>query len=219
MTARIRPHLNAHCKIGIMDTEKDLTPDTRNDSISEMESLHVDKLENDQPPSPRIPSLAPAGGISIQQLTDRALEFLSTASNETLGACLVGLGASTYIVLGRVGLVLIGMVGGVVLHATWESGPGSGADGASKTVEEKRRKETGLDVLHRVLSWRLQKSSDDEEPNTPVRVDGAALTEGDLNYSSFKPKTADALRQITDAVIRDYVKCVSSYGIKALGLI
>ena len=55
-----------------------------------------------------------------QDLTSYALNFLSNASNETLGACFVGLGATTYLVLGRIGLVLIGVVGGVVLHATWD---------------------------------------------------------------------------------------------------
>ncbi|KAL8872462.1 MAG: hypothetical protein Q9198_007204 [Flavoplaca austrocitrina] len=55
-----------------------------------------------------------------QESLDYILQFLSTASNETLGACLAGLGAATYFILGRIGLVLIGVVGGIVLHAVWE---------------------------------------------------------------------------------------------------
>ncbi|KAL9041316.1 MAG: hypothetical protein Q9180_001357 [Flavoplaca navasiana] len=55
-----------------------------------------------------------------QESLDHILQFLSTASNETLGACLAGLGAATYFILGRIGLVLIGVVGGIVLHAVWE---------------------------------------------------------------------------------------------------
>src|SRR5277367_4066951 len=54
----------------------------------------------------------------LRDLTNATLNFLSTASNETLGAFVVGLAASTYLVLGRLGLVLIGAVGGVILHAT-----------------------------------------------------------------------------------------------------
>src|SRR3954451_11700486 len=52
--------------------------------------------------------------INSSAAIDATLRFFATASNETLGACVVGLCASTYLVLGRVGLVLIGAVGGVV---------------------------------------------------------------------------------------------------------
>src|SRR6266480_6019842 len=52
---------------------------------------------------------------TLQRFADRAIDFLSSASNETLGACLVGLGATTYFILGRVGLVVIGVAGGIVL--------------------------------------------------------------------------------------------------------
>ncbi|KAF2835194.1 hypothetical protein M501DRAFT_989176 [Patellaria atrata CBS 101060] len=141
---------------------------------------------------------------TVQSVTNHALGFLSTASNETLGACLVGLSATTYLVLGRVGLVLIGVVGGVVLHASWE---GSTADVAEKSKEEKRRKEVGVDVLHRVLDWRTK---------APETVDGSGdgvgsftsslHTRKQLDYSEFKPETAAALNDLTDAVIRDYVR-------------
>ncbi|KAF2101965.1 hypothetical protein NA57DRAFT_64606 [Rhizodiscina lignyota] len=167
----------------------------------------TEKPSEDEEPH-AVPSTVQSAQISLQQITDRALRFLSTASNETIGACLVGLGAGTYMVLGRVGLVLIGVVGGVVLHATWEGGSSGSANETSKTVEEKRRKEVGLDVIHRILSWRSQKETekDDLEDATPVKVDAFSLAEEDLQYSKFKPETADALRQITDAVIRDYVR-------------
>lgn len=39
--------------------------------------------------------------VKARDLTSQVLQFLSTASNETLGACVVGLGATTYFVLGR----------------------------------------------------------------------------------------------------------------------
>ncbi len=57
------------------------------------------------PPPSRRPSPSSA---TIQEITNRVLQFLSTASNETLGACVVGLCASTYLVLGRAGLLLLG---------------------------------------------------------------------------------------------------------------
>lgn len=142
---------------------------------------------------------------TLQTFTDRALDFLSTASNETIGACLVGLGASTYLVLGRVGLVLIGVAGGVVLHATWEGTRGA-PDARQGAVDERRRKEVGLDVIQRVLNWRTKTQADEANDHGEVRVDTFGLTERDLDFSDFRPETADALRAIADAVIRDYVK-------------
>ncbi|KAF2859518.1 hypothetical protein K470DRAFT_219075 [Piedraia hortae CBS 480.64] len=118
-------------------------------------------------------------------LVDSAMEFLARASNETLGACLVGLGAATYLVLGRVGLVVMGVAGGVVLHATWE-----GSRGLSP-----KPKESGLQVVTRILDWKAQQAVDEEDSNSP-----------DLTFSAFEPQTGRALDGFTDAVIRDYVK-------------
>lgn len=141
---------------------------------------------------------------TAQNLTDQALQFLSTASNETLGACLVGIGATTYFVLGRVGLVLIGVVGGVVLHATWEGGSSEG--NAERNVEERRRKEVGVEVVKRALEWRRgrgEKEVEEEEREEKVAVVGKKL-----GFEGFRPETEGALNELTDAVIRDYVKYV-----------
>jgi hypothetical protein len=139
---------------------------------------------------------------SAQQLTNQALHFLSTASNETLGACLVGLGGTTYLVLGRVGLVLMGVVGGVVLHATWEGS----LHEADKSVEEKRKKEIGLEVVHRVLDWRTRTkdSAEAHEDGTSSKVE--VYSKKKLDFTGFRPETQAALNEFTDAVIRDYVK-------------
>jgi hypothetical protein len=145
------------------------------------------------------PIAAPSLQQQAQGLTNQVLQFLSTASNETIGACLVGLGASTYIVLGRVGLVLMGVVGGVVLHATWEGH--LGVDGETKRTEEIRRREVGLDVVKRALAWRAGK---DEEHMAMERIEVAAGQK--LNYNGFRPETREALTEFTDAAIRDYVK-------------
>ncbi|CAK4033181.1 px domain-containing [Lecanosticta acicola] len=135
----------------------------------------------------------------FQTFTDRALHFLSHASNETLGACLAGLGATTYLVLGRVGLVIIGAAGGVVLHATWEGIRGDTRDDATKQAEQERRRETGVEVAKRVLDWR--KSAKANEQQEDIRVHASQA----LDYSSFGPETAAALNTFTDAVIKDYV--------------
>jgi hypothetical protein len=140
----------------------------------------------------------------LRNVTDATLRFFATASNETLGACAVGLCASTYLVLGRVGLVLIGVVGGVVLHATWESqlnSSGMGAEGAN----DRRRRELGAEVVKRVLDWREGKAIDQNEETAVQKVEGSATTET-LDYKEFQPETRAALTSFTDAVIRDYVK-------------
>ncbi|KAL9091466.1 MAG: hypothetical protein Q9165_004852 [Trypethelium subeluteriae] len=142
-----------------------------------------------------------------QTLTSKALQFLSEASNETLGACLVGLGATTYLVLGRVGLVLMGVVGGVALHAHWESKTDDGGDTESRVRETKRRKEVGLDVAQRVLDWRRRNmplGSDDGTESIATQGFNLHTAKG-LDYSGFKPDTAAALSELTDAIIQDYV--------------
>jgi hypothetical protein len=146
---------------------------------------------------------------TAQQLKDQALQFLSNASNETLGACLVGLGATTYFVLGRVGLVLIGVVGGVVLHATWEGNAHGVGSQAVRAVEEKRRRrEVGLDVIHRVLSWRTRSGKDATEEEDVAEAEDKVdvLAKRELDFSDFRPDTAAALNELTDAFTRDYVK-------------
>ncbi|KAF1816340.1 hypothetical protein P152DRAFT_119627 [Eremomyces bilateralis CBS 781.70] len=149
----------------------------------------------------------PSLRITALSIADRALEFLSTASNETLGACLVGLSATTYFILGRVGLVLIGVVGGVALHATWDGtirGLDISKDAAS---EEKRRREVALDVAQRVLEWRRDRKGDeDAEKPSQSMADLQLLSGTRLDYSSFRPETSAALTEFTDAVVRDYVK-------------
>lgn len=147
---------------------------------------------------------ANAPPVDWRALLDRALVFLSTASNETLGACLVGLGAGTYLVLGRVGLILIGVVGGVALHATWESHVHG--DQSPEKSQKLRRKELGVDIAHRVLSWRETRakgnSQDDDDADLSVKL----YSGQELDFSDFRPATAAALTELTDAVVRDYVK-------------
>lgn len=146
---------------------------------------------------------APAARLQAKPLTDGALHFLATASNEALGGCLVGLGAATYLVLGRLGLVLMGVVGGVVLHATWDGQQlRSGEDADKSTSSDARKRELGAHVAARLLDWRDQKHSRQRDPT--VNLDSANT----LDYSSLQPDTAAALTELTDAIIRDYVKYV-----------
>ena len=147
----------------------------------------------------------------IRSFINAGLGFLSNASNETLGACAIGLCFLTYFVLGRVGLVLIGAVGGVVLHATWED-THDDRDGTENELQKRRsrRKELGVEVAKRVLNWRdRRRGSENREEDEDVKVEASVATRP-LDYSEFKPATGAALTALTEAVVRDYVKYVQS---------
>lgn len=153
------------------------------------------------------PSSRQTAQTNAQNLTDRALKFLSTASNETLAACVLGLGAVTYLVLGRIGLLLIGVVCGVALHATWDGSSQNKVHIGESNAERQRRKEVSLDVIHRVLDWREEKEGSrtiEAEHNQEIDV---LLSAGKtLDFREFQPATSAALTGLVDAVIRDYVK-------------
>ncbi|MCJ1468764.1 hypothetical protein MMC07_007394 [Pseudocyphellaria aurata] len=140
------------------------------------------------------------------ELTSHVLQFLSNASNETLGACLVGLGAITYMVLGRVGLVLIGVIGGVVLHATWEENNQNQTNETSRALEVTKKRERGLDVIERILDWRERRSEGALENSHLQGQDSKHSLSSEEDFSGFQPAVRTALASLTDAVIRDYVK-------------
>lgn len=137
----------------------------------------------------------------LQVFTDRALHFLAHASNETLGACLAGLGASTYFIFGRVGLVIIGVAGGVVLHATWEGIRSDDRDEHTKRLEQQRKKETGLELARRLLDLRVSAETAEDE-----REEAKLNATHQIDFSRFEPETAAALDTFVSAVIRDYVQ-------------
>lgn len=146
--------------------------------------------------------------VKAQALISQVLGFLSTANNETIGACLVGLVTITYLVLGRVGLMLIGVVVGVVLHATWEetiNTPGNAHDVLQEI--RKTKKEQGFALLERVLDWRETKMSTNGFNGDVIsREISSMVSSTDLDFSDLPPRIGAALNTLTEAVIRDYVK-------------
>ena len=171
---------------------------------TQVASVHATDLQQ--------PDVAYSALRTTQDLKSRVLHFLSTASNETLGACLVGLGASTYLVLGRVGLVLIGVVGGVVLHATWEGNAQGGAEDEVRGAEIRRRREGGLDIVERILDWRDGKrGAQRKDEDRGQDVDFMISSRKELDFSEFRPATGAALTSLVDAIIRDYVKYVAGH--------
>lgn len=146
---------------------------------------------------PSLPSM------TVRDLTTRVLDFLSDASNESLAAVLVGLGAATYFILGRIGLLLIGVIGGVVLHATWEGHKEVEVDDAPKTEQFERRREMGFDIVWRALDGRDRTLSSSIDQNKAVP---ALVAHRSLDFSGFPSETASALTDLVDAIVRDYVK-------------
>lgn len=169
------------------------------DAVDADEELPPQTTVPTAPTAPTIPTEPQSVTSSLQSFTDKALNFLSTASNETLGACLVGLCATTYMVLGRVGLVIIGVAGGVVLQATWDGTRSGRGDHAARLAEAERRREAGVDVVKRVLEWRSSSRAESHAEDSRIYASQA------LDYSSFEPETAAALDAFTTAVIKDYV--------------
>ena len=137
-----------------------------------------------------------------QDITGQFLRFLANASNETLAACAVGLGAVAYLVLGRVGLVLIGVFAGVAIHAAWEDLGGRGTSDGERNGEGRTRKEKGLDIVQRLLAVRPTTSAGQGDPALGT---GKREQDAQTDHTGFAPETKTSLETFTDAIIRDYV--------------
>lgn len=159
-----------------------------------------DQMRNDSMTERRISTT----GL-VQEVTNLILNFLSTSSNEKLASVFALLTIVTYIVLGRVGLLLIGVALGVILHASWEGAHGHGEEGLQLP---RKRRELALEVSKRLLDWPKRVIStelDTQEIGNPV-IAPEDLSAADLDFKAFRPATAAALRLLTDAVVKDYVK-------------
>ncbi|KKF93267.1 PXA domain protein [Ceratocystis platani] len=125
------------------------------------------------------------------ELIEKLTHFLATASPTTLSAVAVGIAATTYVILGRIGLILIGAVGGVALYASFET----------RTPQQyrKARSEVGAELLQRLL---------DAGPTSAVLRKDSQLDETAIisTLDDFSPQTREALNALIDAAIRDYVK-------------
>ncbi|PWY93362.1 hypothetical protein BO94DRAFT_564425 [Aspergillus sclerotioniger CBS 115572] len=144
------------------------------------------------------------GLVQSKEIVDYTLQFLSTSSNEALlcvFACLIG---ATFVLFGRLGLLLIGITSGVVLHASWERADAESIDSLLKIRGPKRR-ELALDVAGRLLNWPERKAHGFDDGQDSFEHVSPQDTSVDLDYSTFGPETAAALKSMTDAVMMDYV--------------
>jgi len=124
----------------------------------------------------------------------KIFRFLSTATPETLGAVGVGLAAVTYFILGKIGLVLIGAFGGILLFVQWEA--------RDADVSRAVRGERGVEVLARILEYK-RAGRGDLPQERDLDEEERLLAHG---FDAFQPETREALNGFVDAVIRDYVK-------------
>lgn len=167
------------------------------------------------PGSPVSPESAPQDKITnrhttsdstlTQECLDFTLNFLSTSSNETLLCVFALLAIVTYIILGRIGLLIIGVALGVVLHASWEGPALENKEDTSRVF--RKRRELALEVSKRLLDWPTRAElGDSSEVKSTTLAPSDELSAMDLEYATFQPATAAALKTITNAVIGDYVK-------------
>ncbi|KAL4903742.1 hypothetical protein BDW74DRAFT_38968 [Aspergillus multicolor] len=140
-------------------------------------------------------------GTQLNKLVNSALQFLSTCRNGTLLLVLACLMAATYIILGRLGLLLIGTTLGVALHASWDGG----SSNHFSDSQNLGRKQLSLSIVQKLLDWEKPKyieSGENRYDDEGTTKEGAPNT---VNISSLGPVTATALHSIIDAAIRDYV--------------
>jgi hypothetical protein len=152
---------------------------------------------------------APQTAETVSSLSGRwVLSFLETADT---GVLLGILGASTlltYFILGRLGLLLIGLVSGFLFHDYWLgliAEEGSGDEGGCIALySARRRRELGIEVASRLLDWKPQKVvlRADKERAEAAKADGDTAT---LDLSKFPPATAAALTELVDSMMNDYV--------------
>ena len=157
-------------------------------------------------PSPESLGTSDDSSISLGNVANSLLQFLSNASNETTAATSVGLSILIYFVFGRLGLLLIGIVVGVVLHASWEIKESSNS-AQFRLQKRKQLKRTGLEVVDTLLHWRTEANNNLEQESQAG--DGNRGKFYDINDLKALPKTADAIEQLKDAVLQNYVMWVA----------
>ncbi|KAI2640272.1 hypothetical protein GGS21DRAFT_506029 [Xylaria nigripes] len=149
-------------------------------------------------PSPILPTeptkdtLPPLASQKDDQVTI-ILRYISGASPATLGAIAV----VSYLVLGRLLLLLIGAVAGVTCWVIWESRHPE----AARAV----RGEDTYALLDRLIdpasgNSKLRLEQDTEKD---AEKDAIAVLQ---SFDDFQPETKDALCGLVDAIVRDYVE-------------
>ncbi|RAO71229.1 uncharacterized protein BHQ10_007241 [Talaromyces amestolkiae] len=136
------------------------------------------------------------------------LSFLETADNTVLLGLLGASAILIYLILGRLGLLLIGLVSGFFFHDYWLgliTEKSSGDEGSVIALYfSRRRRELGIEVASRLLDWKPQNDvlRGDQERAEAASADGDTAV---LDLSKFPPATAAALTELIDSMMNDYV--------------
>ncbi|TLD29365.1 hypothetical protein PspLS_03510 [Pyricularia sp. CBS 133598] len=136
-----------------------------------------------------------SGSGSGDDVMTKVFQFLSTATPETLAGVGVGLAAVTYFILGQLGLLLIGAFAGVTAFISWQS--------KNPQVSQSLKGEKGTEVLTRILDLKEDMRRNNADTSLEKQGDDGMDLKG---FEDFQPETRDALNNLVDAIIRDYVK-------------
>ena len=130
--------------------------------------------------------------VEEEDATTKVLHFLSTATPETFGAIGLGLAFLIYLILGQIGLLLIGLFAGIILYASWES--------RQAVVSGAVRGKRGAKLLQQLLATKSTSLAGGSGQD--VENEAVALAR---SFDDFAPETREALNELVDAVIHDYV--------------
>lgn len=165
---------------------------TANEKVAEIAS--ADSVDQN------IPATTPSNPTT-QSLIDQVSLFLAHADRITLLSISAGLIGVSYVLFGRLALLLVGAVGGVVLHIWWDEHEGQ-TDGESEAAGKRKRHELSLEVANRLTRLHADRGAKSEEDEDLLHKQGDSI----LDYSKLGPATGTALTAFTDSVIADYVK-------------
>lgn len=158
------------------------------------------------------------------QTLQSILSFLEQADNGVLLKILGALAILTYLILGRLGLLLIGLVAGFVIHdycgglvadTDVAAGNVDGRNGGIAVFSSRKRRELGIEVAARLLEWKPTQSVQDTNQAENVSENVSQDTNS-LDLSRIPPATADALTHLIDAIIDNYVLLVHTSILLAL---
>lgn len=106
----------------------------------------------------------------------------------------------TWLLLGKIGLLLIGVVSGIQLRSLWEKYGHPRASDESCLKKADRSRQLGIEVVHRLMTWQSL-----ERPGTPT--DPAGTCEASVaDFSDFQPAMGVALSAVSNEVVEQYVE-------------
>lgn len=149
-----------------------------------------------QPKSATVPQSS-----NSQSLVDQVSLFVAHADRTTLISISAGVVAVSYVLFGRLALLLVGAIGGVILYIWWE-GQDNVTNGDNEGAAKRKRHELSLEVANRLTALYADNGSKQDDDEDTLNRPG----ESSLDYSRMGPATEAALTALTNSVIADYVR-------------